>query len=299
MTLPVTILSCADDAPVVSLSDNPQQFSCPEPSVRVRGVAGVGASSFKVSDSILPAAAHGIAGPRGEDGTTAWTLTFWAWIWDGPTGEFRTLFHKGDGGDNRTPAAWLLPNDMRLALRVSSATQANLGTESLTQLPIRQWVHLAFMFRNSTNSSSFQLEYYVNGELDCSLQFNEPVLANGGPLRLGRDTWERGTRMLVSDVKVFAQRLQHSSIVLDYRAGLQMHAQKFQKSALDAGQPGMDAQLRLYDAVFRATEIVSRWVAPPLPPTEAAKTAYTHAQTLLDSCDVDYVTAMEVGHARS
>lgn len=47
-----------------------------------------------------------------------------------PTGNFRTLFFKGDPAGvrpHRTPSAWLDPTSNRIVLRVSTEFEADLG----------------------------------------------------------------------------------------------------------------------------------------------------------------------------
>lgn len=286
-SLPLTVVACGD-APVVALDGDGSAYSCPPPYLRLSGVAGVGAAGLRLHASTLPPSAHGVGGD-----TTGWSLSFWVWLWDGPTGDFRALMHKGHGDDNRTPSVWLLPNDMRLALRVSSAVQANLGAESVGALPLRTWTHVALVLSNST-AAGLSWDLYLNGELDVHLQFGDAVLANDGPLRLGRDSWERGTRALVSGVSVWGVALSPAHVAVDYRSGLQLHSEKFFRAAL-AAPPTQDNAplLRLYDGVFRACEMVARWPAPaPLNPEAEAVVA--GALTMLQSCEVEYVTAMEV-----
>jgi hypothetical protein len=278
------------------LTDAAKRLAVPVPALRLRGVAGAGAAGLLLHSSVLPRASHGYADT--VDAASSWSVSFWAWIRDGPSGDFRSLLHKGTvGDDNRTPSAWLMPNDMRLAIRVSTSAEANLGTESVRELPLQRWAHIAFVFTNSSDGSAFELTLYVDGALDCSLKFRSAVLANDGPLRLGRDIWERGTRMLVSEVKVFAQALTESAVLLDYRAGLQLHSSKFHKSILEnAHSPAAltyePQVLRLFDGLHRATEVVARW--RPASVSQNATAAADTAFSLLENCNEDYITAMEV-----
>jgi hypothetical protein len=80
-----------------------------------------------------------------------WSLSAWLWLWDGPSGSPRNVFYKGSG-DNRTPSAWLLPDVMKMALRVTSPRDINLGADSTVDLPVRTWTHVVFTFQNSSIS---------------------------------------------------------------------------------------------------------------------------------------------------
>lgn len=52
----------------------------------------------------------------------------WVRLMEGPTGEYRALFYKGTGaGGHRTPSAWLLPHSNRLAIRVTSDFNHDVG----------------------------------------------------------------------------------------------------------------------------------------------------------------------------
>jgi hypothetical protein len=276
------------DYPLLAVGDQAKRVFVPAPHYHAGGIAGVGKAGFHIPASALPPSAHG-------DGL-GWSLSFWLWVWDHPNGDFRCLFQKGHGGDNRTPSAWFAPSDMRLALRVSSPTDANLGAESLNVLPVRKWMHVAFVFQNDTTTDgTSQLSYYINGQLDVTLYFNQAIVANDGPLRIGRDTWERGTRMLVSEVKVFSTALTSNSVDLEFRSGLELHAVTFWRASLksDVRRGEVTPQLmRLMDGIFRACEMVSTWPPTTATPSDATGKA-SSALLRLDSCEVDYVSAME------
>jgi SEL1 protein len=73
---------------------------------------------------------------------------------DPPNGSFRSLFYKGDGVDiHRTPSAWFLPVSNRLALRATTESQDDMGSDTLLTLPMQTWFHLTFVFENKTEGS--------------------------------------------------------------------------------------------------------------------------------------------------
>jgi len=57
----------------------------------------------------------------------SWSLGFWLFLMEGPTGNFRTLFYKGDDKQARTPSAWLLPDSNKMTIRASGTDYADLG----------------------------------------------------------------------------------------------------------------------------------------------------------------------------
>lgn len=111
---------------------------------------------------------------------------------------FRGLFYKGDGGDmGRTPSAWLRPYSNRIALRVTSTTDPDIGADSIAALDARVWHHLAFSFENDTDNE-FSATLFVNGLVDISVAFrNIDVVGNDGPLYIGRDPSLRGPRRVL------------------------------------------------------------------------------------------------------
>lgn len=56
-------------------------------------------------------------------------MSMWVKILEDPTGSHRTIFYKGktDGGEERTPSAWLLPDQNRVAIRVSTRSAPDKG----------------------------------------------------------------------------------------------------------------------------------------------------------------------------
>lgn len=93
----------------------------------------------------------------------------------------------------RTPSAWLCPNSNRIALRVTSETHPDVGADSIASLGTNTWNHVAFSFTNNSDGS-FSACIFINGTLDISMEFNEHVLSNTGPLHIGRDPSNQGPR---------------------------------------------------------------------------------------------------------
>lgn len=95
----------------------------------------------------------------------------------------------------RTPSAWLCPNSNRIALRVTSDTNPDIGADSMASLGANTWNHVAFSFKNNTDG--FSASIFINGTLDISVDFNHGhVLSNTGPLHIGRDPSNQGPRQV-------------------------------------------------------------------------------------------------------
>ncbi|GLD92685.1 hypothetical protein PINS_up001264 [Pythium insidiosum] len=209
----------------------------------------------RTAQPLLPAprfALRGVTSHGGSEGLTlrdaelsirdgAWSLSMWLWTAQRPTGAFRTLFFHGNGsGEHRTPSAWFRPDDRRLVLRVSTTENMDVGLDSQREIPLNEWVHLGFSFRNCSSNATtapthgcpsqanerpwtYALELYVNGVLDTEMRVFAPVLANTGPLHIGKGPWTDGVQGLVSGLEVFNVPLSASQQRAVYREGRERH----------------------------------------------------------------------------
>lgn len=159
----------------------------------------------------------------------SWSLSFWIFSTQDATGAFRSLFFNGDGtGDMRTPSAWWKPDANRLVLRVSTNVSLDVGMDSEQLLPMNEWVHLGFSFRNCSQSAGndrklrnisehqhcvdssrskrswyYAISFFVNGVMDKEVFFYAPAIANNGPLHVGKGPWTDGMQGFISNLKVF------------------------------------------------------------------------------------------------
>ena len=124
----------------------------------------------------------------------------------GTTGLWRSLIHKGAINDERTFGIWAFNTDNRLAYQVStSAAWVESGT-SAAQIPLNQWVHIAFV------KSGNAIRLYINGVLDSQRTLNGSVIGNSGPLYIGKDPWHSGADSLMDDVRIYNRALSASEI---------------------------------------------------------------------------------------
>ncbi|CAM9350301.1 unnamed protein product [Ectocarpus fasciculatus] len=197
---------------VVVALNNPGSGSVedPQPFFSADGVLSMpGDKWLKVPSSLFPHQREPFGGIQSEEMTpgrhSSWSFSLWVYLLDDATGSFRGLFYKGDGGATvgRTPSAWLCPHSNRIALRVTSDTNPDIGADSVASLNAGTWSHVVFTFDHTT-SGEFSSAIYINGTLDISVQFNgTTVLGNDGPLHIGRDTSNLGPRSLVSLVRLW------------------------------------------------------------------------------------------------
>lgn len=167
-----------------------------------------------------------------------WTLAFWLYLEEPqmPPPEFRTLFYKGVG-NQRTPSAWLLPNSRNVALRASTMHDPDVGATSELELPVREWVHLTFVFDNS--SQEFAYAFYLNGRytrcntgtwllrtdifsvinenrMDIALHYQHPVIPNNGSLQLLKDPTHSGPPSLITGLQLWETPLTGAIVEAEY-----------------------------------------------------------------------------------
>ncbi|ETN02359.1 hypothetical protein PPTG_16578 [Phytophthora nicotianae INRA-310] len=148
----------------------------------------------------------------------SWSLSFWVFLTEDSTGSFRTLFFNGDGeNQQRTPSAWWKPDERRLVLRVSTNTSTDIGLDSRNELPLNEWIHMGFTFVNCSQSAAYgacsqnktakswdySYSFYVNGLLDAEVRIHESVVANTGPLHIGKGPWTDGMKGFTSNLRAF------------------------------------------------------------------------------------------------
>ncbi|KAE8986182.1 hypothetical protein PR001_g22666 [Phytophthora rubi] len=194
--------------------------------------------AIQVGDTTPSFAIDGVLTHGGEEGfvlphdgihmemTVSWSLSFWVFLTEDSTGSFRTLFFNGDGrNEQRTPSAWWMPDERRLVLRVSTNSSADVGFDSGEELPLNRWIHMGFTFLNCTGESAvteesqipsacpqnqtledswvYSYAFYVNGLLDTEGHIHDPVVANNGPLQIGKGPWTDGMKGFSSNLKIF------------------------------------------------------------------------------------------------
>ncbi|KAL4177051.1 hypothetical protein KRP22_001987 [Phytophthora ramorum] len=199
----------------------------------------MGSVDETIRDTATSFAIDGILTHGGEEGFVlthdaiqmetagSWSLSFWVFLTEDSTGSFRTLFFNGDGEhQQRTPSAWWKPDERRLVLRLSTNTNADVGLDSNEELPLNHWTHLGFTFANCSESAItgdvdipsacpqkditeeeswlYSFAFYVNGLLDTEVRVYEPVVANSGPLHIGKGPWTDGMHGFTSNLRVFS-----------------------------------------------------------------------------------------------
>lgn len=263
----------------------------------------------------------------------SWSMSFWMLSTQDSTGKFRTLFFNGDGsGEQRTPSAWWKPDERKLVLRVSTNASLDIGMDNEQELPLNEWVHMGFTFRNCSagNSSEaavaseqctglsgsqrrwfYSFVLYINGAVDKEILFYAPALANMGPLHIGKGPWTDGMQGFISNLRTFPKAiaaeehrqryLEEKDAHLNFPSGCE---DRVASSAASVFQPLGESE------VMRPAIQISHLLQRALSKRHAVEDAielkdlqaqtYHRAQEVLDSCDPSgwdiLIEAAELGH---
>lgn len=134
--------------------------------------------------------------------TPAFSVSLWLYLLEDSVGSWRTIFHKGSGPDQLTPALLLWPDERRLHVRVSTRADWNEGVlESVGAVPLRRWTHLA------VTSTGSVLRLYINGVKDGEVILEGAPVVSAGDLHIGRDPWRAGTRSFMDDFRWYNREL--------------------------------------------------------------------------------------------
>jgi hypothetical protein len=114
--------------------------------------------------------------------------------------------HKGAANQERTFAVWLHPDSNRVHARVSTTTDWNEGLDSVTEVPVDRWTHVACV------KAGAELRLFLGGQLDRSVTLEGQSVSNTGPLYVGKDPWYPGLDGLLADLRIFGFPLSPASV---------------------------------------------------------------------------------------
>ncbi len=145
--------------------------------------------------------------------TSNLSITFWVYLLEDSTGDWRVLMHKGNSVEQLTPTIMLWPKERRLHVRVSTEEFWNEGLESKGLVMMKQWVHISVII------SGQMLQLYINGNLDNQLILKGKVIMNDGKLHLGKNPWHHGVKCYIDDVRIYSTSLRSQDIETEAAAG--------------------------------------------------------------------------------
>ncbi|CAK8986645.1 ERAD-associated E3 ubiquitin-protein ligase component HRD3A (AtSel1A) (Protein EMS-MUTAGENIZED BRI1 SUPPRESSOR 5) [Durusdinium trenchii] len=195
----------------------------------------------RVGDKVIPQFSHEVWAP------SAWSLSFWIRLSEAGDDEqasrFRALVYHGLGKGHesgfRTPSLWLHPRSNRVALRVTTKHESDVGVDSEVEIPQNEWAHVALVVQNVTGGRFFA-RVLVNGHTIASMDRTD-VLGGPGELHFGHDAWGPGPRALVRHVQLFDFALSRVDVARDMRDSVPLE-QPWVRSSLRQ-QPSAEAVL--------------------------------------------------------
>jgi hypothetical protein len=100
------------------------------------------------------------------------TITFWIYLLEDSTGNWRTILQKGDSEDEITPTIMFWPKQRKLHVRVSTEVLWNEGLESKAIINMKQWTHVTVVISGQI------IQLYINGNLDNQIILKGKVKVN-------------------------------------------------------------------------------------------------------------------------
>ncbi|WP_420591531.1 lectin-like protein [Bacterioplanoides sp.] len=99
---------------------------------------------------------------------------------------WRGIFQKGNAGNERQPGLFLLNNSELLHARNSTSVSLNSGSDSVSQIPLQQWINIVYMKRS--NGFDVYLDDLTTPFVTYNYQTsqNETVVDNNGDFWVGK-----------------------------------------------------------------------------------------------------------------
>ncbi|HYF51878.1 MAG TPA: PKD domain-containing protein [Planctomycetota bacterium] len=124
------------------------------------------------------------------------SVAYWIYLRQGPTGQWRSIAHKGNSDTERTFAMWLQPGANRIHYRISTVGNWNEGGDSASELAVNAWSHVAYVKAGGT------LKLYINGALDSQVSLSGASASNTGAIYFGKDPWFPGVNSVLDDIRI-------------------------------------------------------------------------------------------------
>jgi len=128
--------------------------------------------------------------------TSDLTLSFWIFLLEDSTGNWRTIINKGSEIKELTPTIMLWPKERRLHIRIGTEIFWNEGLESRGIVNMKAWTHIAVII------SGKMMQLFINGSLDNQIILKGKVKMNNGDLHIGKDPWHSGTKCYLDELKI-------------------------------------------------------------------------------------------------
>lgn len=134
------------------------------------------------------------------------SVTFWMYLLQDSTGQWRSVMHKGSKDHERTPTIFLEPLTRGIEFFVSTTDASQPAGERLWSnsfIPLRRWTHVAAV------AEGHSLRLYINGLLDSENTTVGRTVINKGPIYLGNDPWRPSGGMsgYIDDFRYYSRSL--------------------------------------------------------------------------------------------
>jgi hypothetical protein len=168
-------------------------------------ITGASVLSFNGTDSYAKVNNSPTLEVIGKDGSD-FTVAFWIYLTQGPTGAWRSIMHKGNTDNQRTFAIWMRPEENRIHYRISTSANFNEGGDSDRRLSIYTWTHICYV------KTGNKLKLYINGVWDSEVVLAGTSISNQGPLYIGKDPWFPGINGRLYNVRIYGRALTDQQI---------------------------------------------------------------------------------------
>ena len=125
------------------------------------------------------------------------TISFWIYLLEDSTDNWRTIIHKGENIQQLTPTIMLWPKERRLHIRSSTEIFWNEGIESIGIINMKQWTLITVIF------SGQMVQLYINGNLDNQKILKGKIISNEGDFHIGKDPWHQGVKCYIDELKIY------------------------------------------------------------------------------------------------
>ncbi|SBT70480.1 conserved Plasmodium protein, unknown function [Plasmodium malariae] len=105
---------------------------------------------------------------------------FWIYLLERSTSYFRNVISQIDKGEEKI-AVLLHPHITKLSVRVTGENNSNEGLSSMGYIPLRRWTNIAIRLNEE------EIEIYINGVYDNSVNLKNRVTEKGGDINIGKN----------------------------------------------------------------------------------------------------------------
>lgn len=168
------------------------------------GIPSVSINSL--DDSVVVPHSQEIAVGNGD-----FSISLWMKLEQGHTGQWRNIFHKGNGSYVRTPGLYMNPHNNGVHYALSTTGNPNIYGYSTREIPLHEWVNIIYVQKDS------RVLLYIDGVLDSSINVAHQIVPNTGNFHIGKSPWFQATLGTYAGVNVYHHALEQAEVDDIYR----------------------------------------------------------------------------------